>query len=256
MKSYRGLTIDWKRLVVAAAFVAGVMPGVASAETCTSGANGMITGVLTETMESAPAHAAPGGTGPLAAGSYPPGQGVRLAQATEKGTLGFGACGSLESLAGPITVHAQSTIMYATDADGNPVINPVSGAPDLLSGPINGVFKVETATGNVSGTLDGTLDFKVLCPGQPACPLVSASGTWTTKGENQTSGSFTGVAFVPFEIDASGKPSPGSGFWVYYDVTGGLLGTPIPGTPFVALTTDDFDQHGAPVAKFVITLVQ
>jgi len=253
MKSHRGPTISWKRLVVATALVVGVMPAAnVAAQECSGNT---ITGVLTETMESAPAHAAPGGTGPLAAGSYPPGQGVRLAQATEKGTLGINACGTLTSFAGPITVHAQSTISYTTDGNGDPLINPATGLVDLTSGPINGAFKINTATGNVSGTLDGTLDFKALCPGAPACPLVSASGTWTTKGQNKTSGTFSGVAFVPFEIDQSGNPSAGSGVWVYFDPFGVLPGPRM--GPLVFLTDADFNQqHGTPEAKFVITLVQ
>jgi hypothetical protein len=228
MKSQRGPTSSWKRFVIAAAFVAGVMPGVALADDCASGADGMITGVLTETMESPPAQAAPGG--PLLAGTFPPGQGVRLAQATENGVLANG-CGSLISLEGQIVVHAQSRVALTSAGLG--------------TGPIGGTFSIATETGNISGKLTGTLDFT---PTNNNVPIVYVNdGFWSTQGPDGLQGGFSGVALVPFPC--------GGETWCYYDPTGVLTADGKPGYVFLD-PASDFDQHGSPEAKFIITLFQ
>jgi len=219
--------------------------------------NSSIVGVLTETMESAPAHAAPGGTGPLSAGSYPDGPGVRLAQATERGQLGVGAaCGALGSIAGSIVVHAQSRITVVTDDNGQLVLDPISGAPELTTGTIEGHFKVVTATGTVGGSLDGNLDFTLTLPTATACsggpcPWALANGTWSTTSGGGVQGGFSGFALIPFQL-----PLPDGTFtpWMYFDPTGALTPDGNPGTVPLNPTTD---MNGtSPAAKFIVTLYQ
>jgi hypothetical protein len=260
MDRYGGVLGSGRWALFALAVVGlALSPATALAQGCAlpggQAVNGYIFGVLTETMESAPAHAAPGGTGPLAAGTYPQGQGVRLAQATEQGSL-FAGCGTLAGLAGAVTVHAQSRVVVVVDELGNVVLNPVSGTPELSAGPISGNFSVSTAGGNVNAKLSGVLDFGLtngtteVCPGPDGrlgpCPLVTADGTWNTNGGPKRSGGFRGLALVPFQI-------PGLEGWFYLDPTGLLTGTP---NAIVPLGQGDFNSFGDPAAKFVITMFQ
>src|SRR5688572_20739502 len=69
-------------------------------------AQGSIIGILNETMESPRPGTASGS--PLLGGTFA--HGVRIAQATETGSLGIYPCGSLSVLAGPVTVRAHSVI--------------------------------------------------------------------------------------------------------------------------------------------------
>jgi len=220
--------------------------------------NGTVMGVLLETMENPPAHAAPGGTGPLASGTYPVGQGVRLAQATERGVLVNG-CGTLAGLVGEIVVHAQSRVMVVTDTAGEPVLNPVTGAPDLGVGPFGGRFTIKSVAGPVSGKIEGLLDFSptastsTLCNGSP-CPFVWVQGEWTTA---RNGGQLIGVALVPFQSPAF-DAFLGAGTWLYLDPTGTLPGFPIgQGATVSPLNVDDFSTtFGTPLAKFLVTLFQ
>src|SRR3989442_7233852 len=168
----------------------------------------------------------------------------------------FAGCGTLAGLAGAVTVHAQSRVVVVVDEFDNPVINPVSGSPELSAGPIKGTFQVDAAAGTISGKLNGVLDFALTnstaeaCP-QPdgtfgPCPLVTAEGTWTTQGSPKTSGMLRGVALVPFQI-------PGLPGWFYLDPTGLVAGTP---NGIVPLAESDFNAFGSPEAKFIITLFQ
>ncbi len=221
--------------------------------------NGTVMGVLLETMENAPAHAAPGGTGPLASGTYPVGQGVRLAQATERGTLA-NDCGTLAGLAGEIVVRAQSRVMVVTDPTGAPVMNPGTGAPDLGVGPFDGRFTVQTAAGPVSGMIEGLLDFRptastsTACNGWP-CPFVWVQGDWSTLRDG--AGQLIGVALVPFRSPAFDAIF-GAGTWLYLDPTGTLPGVPIgQGVTVSPLDAGDFSTtFGTPLAKFLVILYQ
>ena len=221
--------------------------------------NGTVMGVLLETMENPPANAAPGGTGPLPSGTYPVGQGVRLAQATERGTLAKG-CGTLAGLVGEIVVHAQSRVMVVADATGAPVINPVSGAPDLGVGPFDGRFAIKTDAGPVSGRIEGLLDFSqtastsTVCNGWP-CPFVWVQGSWTTVRNG--AGGLIGVALVPFQNPAFDAIF-GAGAWLYLDPTGTLPGIPIgQGVTVSPLDVGDFSTNfGTPLAKFLVILYQ
>ena len=251
--------------------VAGVLlalgPAPARAAGCTImlggpplAVTGALVGVLSETLESPPAQAAPGGTGPLAAGTYPVGLGVRLAQAAEIGTFvplmvpGTGDCrGSLAGLPGAVEIHAQSRVDVMLDDSGSPVINPATGSPRLTSGPISGGFKIVTPTGVVRGKLDGTLDFgptNLDLVGQRPQPLVLASGTWALQGRNVLSGGFAGLALVP--VPPTLCPL---GVWCYVDPTFALPGGVDTGmgVQLVPLSPSDFNQFGAPEAKFVVT---
>jgi hypothetical protein len=200
-----------------------------------------VSGALLETLESPPAGV--GGRGPLDAGTYPDGLGIRLAQATEIGVF----TGNCPTLVGPVEVHAQSRVNVQVDANGDPVLGPM-GTPVLLSGPITGGFKVTAATGVVRATLDGTLDF---APVNFGYPFVNVGGSWKTKGAGGITGSFSGVALIPIPNDLLPPPAPPSPTgWSYIDVTGALGNQ---GSP-VALTADQFTEHGSPMAMFLVTL--
>lgn len=194
--------------------------------------NGSVVGVLTEVLESPPAHAAPGGS--MLPGAFPPGIGGRLAEATEVGTFSQG-CGTLSGFVGNVEFHGQSRI--AINASGQ-----------LDSGPISAVFQIRNGSkGAIVGKLDGTLDFSptTSTSGGCPCPFVNIFGSWSTLGKNRTNGTFMGFALIPVEV------SPGT--FAYFDPTGFLAGTP----GFVSLGPDDFsEQFATALAKFVFTLSQ
>lgn len=239
------MTLPCVGLLVAGALLLSPIPALAQTSCTVVGVgdvSGSVLGIMSETMESPPAQAAPGG--PLLAGTFPRGLGVRLAQATEQGVF-LNGCGTLESFNGTVTVHAQSRV---------PVLAMTSLYIDLGVGSIKGNFDISSTTaGNISGKLDGTLDFSLTnhnvqaCPtpsgGLGPCPIVNASGTWTANGVDPA-GAFAGVALVPFPC---GAPSG----LCYFDPTGAIGGGVVPLDP-----SKDFDLHGAPQAKFIITLFQ
>ena len=157
-------------------------------------------------------------------GAFPPGIGGRLAQATLVGSLQ----GGHPLLTGEVELHAQSRVPF----------NPTTG---WGVGTISGVASIDTdANGVVVAKLDGSLDFSLF---NWSVPLAPTSGTWKTLGKNRTGGTFAGVALVPFPC----------GSWFCYlalDATGTPTGGATP------LDPSEFNKHGVPVAKFVITLFQ
>lgn len=210
--------------LLVAALLLALTPATALAWT------GVSQGVLLEVLESPPAHAAPGG--PTIPGAFPPGIGGRLAQATEAGTL----VGSetLAFLTGDIEVHAQSRIP----------VDPATGGFGVGSvGTISGVFHVDNGGGVVTGKLEGTLDLTGAVCGRQPCPLAPTNGTWATLGKTKTSGLFSGVFFIPFQI-------PGLPGWFY------LTPDPVTGLPFTQLLPSEFGKDGTPLVKLLVTLYQ
>ncbi len=197
-----------------------LMPSLALAQTPVA------FGVLLEVLESPPAHAAPGG--PTMPGTFPPGIGGRLAQATLVGSLDS----SLALLNGEVELHAQSRVPF----------DPATG---WGVGTITGVATIDSgADGVVVAKLDGFLSF---VPFNAGAPLAPTWGNWSTLGKNRTGGTFFGAALVPF-------PCPSwSGLSGFCYLTLDAAGTPNGVTP---LTAEDFNKQGVPVAKFLITLFQ
>lgn len=206
-------------LLVVVGLLLALSPAVGRAQT------GVATGTLHEVRESPPAHAAPGG--PTIPGAFPPGIGGRLAQATQSGSL-VGS-GSLKFLTGDIEIQAQSRIP----------VDPTTGA--FGAGTVSGVFHVDSGTGIVTAKFGGMLDLSLLtstlCDGKP-CPFAPTDGTWFTLGKNKTSGDYTGIFLLPFEI--------APGIWAYLNPSAGLE----------FLTPDDFGKDGTPLVKFLVTLFQ
>jgi hypothetical protein len=239
-----------KAALVAAAVLTMVVPATASAQCPVmlsseqTSAAGSILGVLNETRERIGLRL--DNPSPLNQGLFL--DGLRVAHAVEKGVLLPGTgCGTLKGFEGEIKVIANSRIPF--NATG-------AALPDLGIGPITGTFKISTAAGHIHGTLSGVLDFVptnaavTLCGGP--CPFVYTSGKWSTTGSRRRdlnkSGSFSGVALVPFEHPAS--PSG----WMYLDPTGILLGTPGTAGYLPADVVKDFNRDGQAEAKFIINL--
>jgi hypothetical protein len=176
--------------------------------------------VLYEVVESPPPRPSSGGQ-PGAFIPGPDGSVTRLAQATLSGPV-VAASGSLDSwFGGDVQAHAQSRVTVV-GGDG--------------TGPINGVFAVDLASGGaVPGKLSGTLDLSMLLSG--TAPLASVEGTWHTLGKSSVGGMFSGVAQVPFPC----------GDWLCYldpDLSGSV-------TP---LQTHEFDRNGIPLVRFLLVL--
>jgi hypothetical protein len=244
------ITVNWlkKTAWVGAAVLAAVVPTTAFAQcpvvlasTQTSAA-GSIIGVLNETRERLRVDL--DDPSPLNQGKFLDGE--RIANAAEQGVLVTG-CGTLKAFEGEIKVLATSRIPF--NATGAPI-------PDLGIGPINGTFKISTAAGRIDGRLNGVLDFVptnsavTLCGGP--CPFVYTSGSWTTLETRRAlninkTGSFAGVALVPFQ-------HPATGAWLYYDPTGILLGTPGTGGYLPLDVVKDFNADGLPEAKFIVNM--
>lgn len=205
--------LGWMVGLLVIGLVLALSPTIALAQTPVAG------GTLLEVLESPPPHAAPGG--PTMPGTFPPGIGARLAQATLVGSLA-----GISLLTGEVELHAQSRVPF----------NPATG---WGVGTIAGVATIDSdADGVVVAKLDGFLDFRLF---NQEVPLALTGGTWKTLGKVRTNGTFAGVALVPFpcgssfcylELDATGTP------------TGGV-------TP---LDPSEFNKHGVPMAKFLFTL--
>lgn len=204
---------SWKVGLLAAGLLLALSPATAPAQTPVA------FGALLEVLESPPPQAAPGG--PTMPGTFPPGIGGRLAQATLVGSLQ----GGHPLLTGEVELHAQSRVPFS----------PTTG---WGVGTISGVSSIDTdANGVVVAKLDGFLDFSLF---NTNVPLAPTGGTWKTLGKNRTGGTFAGVALVPFYC--------GVGFgYCYLDPTTYAI------TPLAA---NEFNKHGVPVAKFLITLYQ
>lgn len=188
---------------------------------------GIATATLYETMESPPAHAAPGG--PDIPGTFPPGIGGRLATATEAGIIQ--GSGDLGFLTGNMTVHAQSRVG----------IDASTGF--LGTGTISGSFEVKPPTGGaaVPAKLDGTIDLSTVYSG-----YASTSGSWSTLGKKKISGDFSGLFLIPINGAMLGYPADK---WFYLDVdkngcfTGG-----------VTLLGESEFRKGVPLIKLLVTL--
>lgn len=214
---------SWKFGLLAIGLLIALSPAIALALTPVAG------GILLEVLESPPPHAAPGG--PTMPGTFPPGIGGRLAQATLVGSLA-----GIPLLTGEVELHAQSRVPF----------NPTTG---WGVGTISGVATIDSdADGVLVAKLDGSLDFRLFNPtaANPlGVPLAPTGGTWKTLGKVRTGGSFAGVALVPFPCAL--------GFGFCY-LTVDAAGTPTGGV--TALDANEFNKHGLPVAKFLITLFQ
>lgn len=208
--------LSWKLALLVAVLLA-VAPTTALAQTPVAG------GILLEVLESPPPHAAPGG--PTMPGTFPPGIRGRLAQATLVGSLA-----GIPLLTGEFELHAQSRVPF----------NPTTG---WGVGTISGVGTIDSdADGVLVAKLDGSLDFRLF---NQEVPLAPTGGTWKTLGKVRMSGTFAGVALVPFPCEF--------GFGFCY-LTLDAFGNPTGGvTPLAA---SEFNKHGVPVAKFLFTLFQ
>jgi hypothetical protein len=212
----------WRRAL--SLLLAGSL-GVLAPATPTWAATGLAQGVLYETLENPPAHAAP--LGPLP-GTYNPATGERQAQASETGTLQ--GTGTLGSLTGSIQVHAGSRVPF----------DPTT-ATFGAGGTVSGVFQLDGPAGAVVGKLNGTLDLSLLtstaCAGKP-CPFAPTNGQWVTLGQTKMQGQFVGLFLLPFELQP--------GLWAYWSPTTGL--------EFVQ--PSEWSQDGAPLVKLSVTLWQ
>jgi len=209
---------------------AGLLLGFGSATAWAQ--SGVAQGVLYETLESPPAHAAT--MGPLP-GVYNAGTGERMAEAKETGDIQ--GWGSLAGFSGEMVVQGQSRVPF----------DPTTG--QFGSGTVSGVFHIDNATGpGIAGKLDGSLNLSLLtstengCP----CPLAPTSGTWSTLGKDKTSGVFQGVFLLPFQHPLA--PELG---WLYLELdpatgqpTGGV--TPVQPSEF---------KDGVPLVKLVVALI-
>jgi len=237
----------WKAVWAAAAVLAAaVVPAPAFAQcpvvlaSTPTTAAGSIIGIMNETRERIGIDL--DNPSPLNQGRFLDGE--RVANAVEQGVL-FTGCGTLAGFAGDIKVLATSRIPF--NATGAPL-------PDLGVGPIVGTFTINGVGGRIDGRLNGVLDFVPtnaavkLCGGP--CPFVYTSGKWETVRARRTAdlnktGSFAGVALVPFQY---------GGGWMYYDPTGFLLGTPGKGGYLPLDAVKDFNADGLPEAKFIVNM--
>jgi hypothetical protein len=234
---------------MAAALLAVTIPATAFAQcpvalaSTPTVAAGSIIGVLNETRERIGINLDQ--PSPLNQGQFIDGQ--RIANAVEQGVLlPATGCGTLAGFAGEIKVSATSRIPF--NATGSPL-------PDLGIGPIQGTFTINAVAGRIDGRLTGVLDFVptnaavTLCGGP--CPFVYTSGKWETVhrrgGDLNKTGSFAGVALVPFQ-------HPVNGAWLYYDPTGILLGTPGKGGYLPLDPAKDVNLDGQPEAKFIVNM--
>ncbi|MBI4610285.1 MAG: hypothetical protein HY726_14900 [Candidatus Rokubacteria bacterium] len=184
---------------------------------------GVAQGVLYEVLEAPPAEFTPSGARIMPGVILP--IGIRLAQATETGTLQ--GSGTLEFLTGSVTVQAQSRV-------------PVDPDTGFGTGQVDGKFFVNTVSGKLKGQLDLSPLTSTNCAGGP-CPYAPITGSWSTvNGAQKTSGLFSGIFLIPFQV---------SGVWYYLDPSTGLTTT----TP---LQPNEFDKNGSPLIKLHVTLFQ
>lgn len=235
---------------MAAALLAVIIPATAFAQcpvvlaSTPTSAKGSIIGVMNETRERLRIQL--DDPSPLNQGKFIDGE--RIANAIEQGVLlPATGCGTLQGFAGEIKVQATSRVPF--NATGAPV-------PDLGVGPIQGTFTINALAGRIDGRLTGVLDFvptnsaAMLCGGP--CPFVYTSGKWATMSgrsgvDLNKTGSFAGVALVPFQ-------HPVNGAWLYYDPTGILLGTPGQGGYLPLDPAKDVNRDGQPEAKFIVNM--